>query len=157
MIRCGNQAYIYLDRLRPTHSLKFAFLENAQEHCLTWRGQITNLIEKQRPAFARSNRPCLRTTAPVNASFSCPNNSPSIKLGLIATQLTATKGSPARLLALCMTRATSSLPVPGTPVMSTLRSRVAAIAIFFLTSRSVQIRRRAHQSPQSSLHFPPSQ
>ncbi len=32
--------------------------------------------------------------APVNAPFSCPNNSLSIKLGLIAAQLTSMKGFP---------------------------------------------------------------
>jgi hypothetical protein len=61
-------------------------------------------------------------------------NSLSIKFGLIAAQLTATKGFPLWLLALCMPRATSSFPVPGSPVMRTLRSRLAAIRIFFLTS-----------------------
>ena len=40
----------------------------------------------------------------MNAPLSCPNNSLSIKFGLIAAQLTSSKGLCNRLLALCMVK-----------------------------------------------------
>src|SRR5215475_1106678 len=50
MICRGNQAYIYLDRLRPTDSLEFAFLQRAQKKRLALWWQIADIIEEQRSA-----------------------------------------------------------------------------------------------------------
>ena len=64
--------------------------------------------------------------APVNAPFSWPNSSDSISASGIAATLMATNGCPLRWLRWWTARATSSLPVPLSPVMSTVVG-VAAI------------------------------
>jgi len=72
------------------------------------------------PPSAASNRPILRWTAPVNAPFSWPNSSEAISDAGIAAQLTRMKARLARFDRLWMARATSSLPVPVSPRMSTV-------------------------------------
>ena len=60
--------------------------------------------------------------APVIAPFSWPNNSDAINEVGIAAQLTLINGWPARCERLWMARAMSSLPVPVSPVISTVES-----------------------------------
>ena len=74
------------------------------------------------PPWACSNLPMPRSVAPVKAPFSWPNSSDSISSRGIAAMLMATKGPRARLPKLCSARATSSLPVPLSPVITTVRS-----------------------------------
>ena len=64
-------------------------------------------------------------TAPVNAPRSWPNISDSSSSGGIAPQLTAMNGWFARRLCAWMKRAISSLPVPLSPMISTVESVVA--------------------------------
>ena len=73
------------------------------------------------PPLAASNHPARDCEAPVNAPLSWPNSSASIRLSLKAPQFTATKG-PVRPLTAWMCRAMSSLPVPVSPVTSTVAS-----------------------------------
>ena len=72
------------------------------------------------PPFACSNRPSRTVLAPVNAPFSWPNNSDSIKSFGIAAMLRAIKLLSLRGLCLCRALATSSLPVPDCPLIKTL-------------------------------------
>ena len=72
------------------------------------------------PPSACSKRPRRVDCAPVKAPRSCPNNSDSSKSLGIAAVLSAMKGCTARGLCLCNARATNSLPVPDSPVMSTV-------------------------------------
>ena len=74
------------------------------------------------PPLACSNRPAERLLAPVNAPFSCPNNSDSISSRGIAAMLMATKGPDLRLPNWCNALATNSLPVPDSPLIMTVRS-----------------------------------
>ena len=60
--------------------------------------------------------------APVNAPFSWPKSSDSSSSSAIALQLIATNGLWRRGLALWIARASSSLPVPLSPVISTRAS-----------------------------------
>ena len=55
----------------------------------------------------------------MNEPFSWPNSSLSISVSGSAAQLMATNGPCRRGLSACMVRATSSLPVPLSPVIST--------------------------------------
>src|SRR3569832_1995053 len=64
-------------------------------------------------------RPRRAAVAPVKAPRSCPNNSDSNRSRGIAAVLRAMKGLSARGLWRCSARATSSLPVPDSPLMST--------------------------------------
>jgi len=56
----------------------------------------------------------------VKAPFSWPNSSDSTSVSGIAATLTATKAWPRRSLRAWIARATSSLPVPLSPVISTV-------------------------------------
>ena len=81
-------------------------------------------------------RPGRELRASVNAPFTCPNSSLSSRLSGIAAQLMATNGPSLRGLRWWMALATSSLPVPLSPVMSTVVSVSATRAtrsyIFFI-------------------------
>ena len=85
------------------------------------------------PPWARSKRPTVDATAPVNAPRSWPNNSLSSNSPGMAPQLTGTKGLPSRPEMRCRLRATTSLPVPDSPVISTFTSVSASLATTSLT------------------------
>ena len=72
------------------------------------------------PLSACSKRPRRMVAAPVNAPRSWPNSSLSSRSFGIAAVLMAMKGFGARGLWRCSARATSSLPVPDSPLMSTV-------------------------------------
>ena len=74
------------------------------------------------PPSACWKRPSVRAWAPVKAPFSWPNSSLSISSRGMAAMLMATNGPLRRLEKSCSTRATSSLPVPDSPVIMTVRS-----------------------------------
>ena len=81
---------------------------------------------KSVPPSARSKRPRLVATAPVNAPRTWPNSSLSSRPSGIAVQLIGRNGFCARRPWWCSVRATTSLPVPLSPVISTLASTCAA-------------------------------
>ena len=72
------------------------------------------------PLLAASNRPCLSVLAPVKEPLTWPNSSDSSRVSGMAPQLTATKGRSVRGESSCKARAASSLPVPDSPMSSTL-------------------------------------
>ena len=71
------------------------------------------------PPLASSKRPARSVCASVNAPFLWPNISLSNSEEEMPPRFTLTNGPPARLLCLWMASATSSLPVPLSPVMRT--------------------------------------
>ena len=81
------------------------------------------------PPRASSNRPFLSTTAPVKAPRTWPNSSDSRSPSGSAPQLTGTNARAERGPWRWMARATSSLPVPVSPVTSTGASDAHASAI----------------------------
>ena len=72
------------------------------------------------PPSACSKRPLRNACAPVKEPFSWPNNSDSNNSFGIAAVFKAMKALSERGLCLCSERATSSLPVPDSPVIKTL-------------------------------------
>ena len=88
------------------------------------------------PPSASSNRPSRRSAAPVNAPFSCPNSSLSSKLSGNAPTLTAMKGLFRRGPSTASARATSSLPLPLSPSISTVLLTGAICSTFTITSRN---------------------
>ena len=72
------------------------------------------------PPSACSNRPRRIVAAPVKAPRSWPNNSLSNRSFGIAAVLMAMNGLAARGLCRCSANATSSLPVPDSPVIKTV-------------------------------------
>ena len=97
--------------------------------------------------------------APVNAPFLCPKSSLSSSVSGMAPQLMATKGWLARELARWMARATSSLPVPLSPWMSTLASLAATRWALARTSsmreERVTISSRQDCPPPARPRLPP--
>jgi len=85
--------------------------------------------KKMVPPSAASNLPILRSVEPVKEPLSLPNSSASKRLSGIAAQLTAIKGLLALLLILCILFATTSLPVPVSPVIRTVVSNGAILLI----------------------------
>jgi len=69
--------------------------------------------------LANSKQPVRRSIAPVNAPFSWPKISLSIKVSGMAAQLIGMKGLVRRGLRSWIVRATNSLPVPLAPVIKT--------------------------------------
>ena len=91
------------------------------------------------PRSASSNRPSRRSAAPVNAPFSCPNNSLSSSVSGSAPTLTAMKGRGLRALSTCSARATSSFPVPLSPSTRTVAVTGAICSTWTITSRTASL------------------
>ena len=58
-------------------------------------GHVADLVQEKVPPSARSNAPCFTLSAPVNAPFSCPNNSLSSSALFQAVQFRCDLGRPA--------------------------------------------------------------
>ncbi len=71
------------------------------------------------PRCATSISPAFAAVAPVNAPFSCPNNSDSINSRARPAQFRSTYGSRARGPLWCIQRASTPLPAPVSPRIST--------------------------------------
>ncbi len=98
---------------------------------LAWVFRLMSPISSRKsvPVSATSNLPRRSDTAPVNAPRAWPNSSLSISSSGMAAQLTSMNGPARRRLIAWMLRATSSLPVPFSPKISTRPLVGAAIAI----------------------------
>jgi len=109
-----------MDRVPPTRSIH-APAKHAQSNLGLGR-KLSDFIEEDRAPAASSNRPSRRCNAPVKEPFSWPNNSEAIKSRGIAAQLTQTKAREERRDADGSRAQPSSLPVPVSPVISTVAS-----------------------------------
>ena len=87
-----------------------------------WRCVDISLISSRRsvPPSAASKSPCLLEMAPVKAPRTCPKSSDSISSFGIAAQFTPTNGPFLRLELKWIVLARSVLPVPLSPVRSTV-------------------------------------
>ena len=105
---------------------------------LTWMFGVTVPISSRKsvPPLDSSIRPRLFAIAPVKAPFTCPNSSDSSSVSGMAEQLTATKERSARPLRWWIERATSSLPVPVSPAISTV-ARLGATRAIRSRTRSI--------------------
>ena len=91
--------------------------------------------KKKVPWLASSKRPCLVWKAPVKEPLVWPNSSLSRRLSTKAEQSTGTNSFFALSLRVWIARATSSFPVPLSPVRSTVLSLGAARLMVEKTSR----------------------
>gem|GEM_PF-2115449 len=140
----------------PTRSKRLSW---STRRILIWTFWLISPISSRNrvPSLASSKRPFLRACAPVNEPFSCPNSSLSRSDSASAAQCTFMNGLSARGDRLCIASATSSLPTPDSPVMSTLafvgatrrtRSNMRLMAGVFPTM--VDVRRCDSTSSSSS-------
>ena len=92
---------------------------------------------------ATSTSPCLAATAPVNAPFSCPNNSLARSSSVRVAQFMERNGLSFLLLVEWMILAIRFFPTPLSPVSSTLQSDSlifsTRLKIFFMPSLSAII------------------
>jgi hypothetical protein len=105
-----------------------AVLDHAQDLLLEGERHVADLVEEQRPPSHCSNFPAGAGRAPVKAPRSKPNSSLSSSVSGNAAQLTARNGRSPRPEASWIARATSSLPVPRSPTISTGRGMRATRA-----------------------------
>src|SRR5687767_7835091 len=106
------------------------------------------------PPCARSKKPWCWRSAPVKLPFSWPKISLSIRFGEMAPQLTARNGRARRRLKSCTVRATSSLPVPLSPVTNTVTEVPAAPAALQVVVQGLDLglqHRRLHQPREDAL------
>src|SRR6185503_7144815 len=96
------------------------------------------------PPSASSKRPGRSLIAPVKAPRSCPKSSDSISVSEKSAQLTATKGRCLRRLDWWMSVAVTSLPVPLSPVTSTV------LSLFPMTRRNSNTARIRALCPTTS-------
>ena len=94
---------------------------------------------KRVPPWASRKAPRRLAVAPLKAPRTWPKSSLSSRSGGMAAQLTATKGAPRRLPCSWMARATSSLPVPVSPVTSTVASLSTRRPMVFCTWRRASL------------------
>ena len=99
------------------------------------------------PPLAYWNRPIRSRSAPVNAPLTWPNSSLSSTFSLSSAQLSGTNGLFLRGLLMCRALATSSLPVPLSPV---IRTEAEVGAIWRSLAMTRVHRRRAADRPLRS-------
>jgi hypothetical protein len=92
------------------------------------------------PPSASAKRPRRFALAPVKAPFTCPNSSDSSRASGIAAQLTLISGRSACALRAWIARAASSLPVPVSPVTSTVLLACATFSSLWITSCIARLR-----------------
>src|SRR5262245_40960732 len=112
----------------PTRSNSRSCSTRRRSTCVP-TGSSPTSSRKSVPPAATSKRPRRRCSAPVNAPRSWPKSSDAIKVSGIAAQLTLTKGPAARRDQAWMARARSSLPVPVSPLTSTVDSVAATFRV----------------------------
>ena len=147
-MRGRDDAHVDRDRLRCAHRPHFAFLQHAQQLDLQRaaacrRSRRGRSCRRRRPGTS----PLCACTAPVNAPRAWPNSSDSSSGSGIAPQLTPTNGLSRRGLARWMARASSSLPVPESPKISTLASESA-------TSRACRSRSSMRRAARDDARAP---
>ena len=111
----------WIGALPPTRSNSRSWRTRSS---LAWvsRGSSPISSRKSVPPSASSKRPMRRAMAPVKAPFSWPNSSLSTSPAGRAAQLTLISGLAVRRLWEWIARAISSLPVPVSPLISTVAS-----------------------------------
>jgi len=114
----GDDAHVDLHRLVAAERFDRSFLQHPEQLGLRRLRQLRDLVQEQRAAMRGLEAAVRRLLAPVKAPRSCPNSSASIKVSGKAAQLTATNGLGRRPPPSCSARATSSLPVPLSPVIT---------------------------------------
>src|SRR5436190_7553654 len=118
----GQHAHVHRNRMTVADSLNLMILKDTEQRNLCFRRQIANLVEEDRAAiggFEPAEAPLQR--ARERALLVAEELGGDERRG-IAAQFTRMKARPARCDFLWMARAISSLPLPVSPLMSTVES-----------------------------------
>src|ERR1035441_3303708 len=143
-VRGRDQTDVDVDRLRPADPLEVVPLEDAQQLGLDGGGRVATSSRKSVPPCAISKRPDREATAPVKAPRSWPKSSDSASVSVSAELFTATNGPSRRELLRWIASATSSFPVPLSPVTRTVAS---VGATFSMAAKSARIPGLSPTSP----------
>ena len=135
-IRSGNHADVHADRPAATDPLEFVLLQHAQQHDLGLGGEFADLVEEDGSAVGQLEATLASLQGSGERPFSWPNSSEAMNDDGIAAQFTATKARAERGDRLWIARAMSSLPVPVSPVISTVESVGATLDTCDRTVRS---------------------
>ncbi len=100
--------------------LDLAGLQDAQELALHLERHVPDLVEEDGGAIRLLEQPGLIGDGAVKAPRLCPKSSDSISVGVSAVQFTVTSGLSCWYEYRWIARATSSLPVPDSPRISTV-------------------------------------
>ena len=148
MCRCKHT---HVDVACPGRSdpLNLAILKDPKKSCLGGWRQFSRLIEKHRSFMGGFKEPGSHLICPVNAPRSWPNNSLSIRVSDTEAQLMAIKGLCALRLLRWIARATSSLPVPVSPVIRTVVSFGATLAIVSRIAQMLSLSPKISCGPSS--------
>jgi len=141
-IRGGDHAGVEAQEAARADGLELAALEHAQQLHLRARGEILDLVEEQRPAVGGLEEAAAVADGAGEGAANVPKSSLSKRLSGTSAQLTATNGPRARGPASWMARATSSLPVPVSPSISTVAVDAAARRIVARKDRMALLSRR---------------
>ena len=125
-----------VDRPGPgiSHGRHLAMLDRPEQLDLDRRRDVADLVQQHGPPVGQLEQALAVLTAPVNEPRTWPKSSRSISPELSAARQTGRKGPLRRVLWRWMARATSSLPVPLSPVISTGTSVGATRAICLKSS-----------------------
>jgi hypothetical protein len=120
LVRRGDDPHVGLDRRMAADAVEMPVGQHAQQAGLQFGRHVADFVEEQRAALGLLEAPAALRLAPVKAPRSWPKSSDSSRSRGIAAVLMAMKGLSARGLWRCRARATSSLPEPDSPVISTV-------------------------------------
>jgi len=121
-IRGREHAHVHVQFGTRAQPPQLAFFQHAQQFGLRACGHFAHLVQQQCAARGQFEAPGSALDRARECAFSWPKISLSMSVSGIAAQLTATNGRDLRGLKSWSVRATSSLPVPLSPVMSTAHS-----------------------------------
>ena len=119
-ISSGHHPYINRDLFIAANPCDLVFLEGTKHFGLCAEAHVADLIQKQCTPIGLFKLTDALLDGRSKGTFSWPNNSLSISSLGMAAQLTSISGPVARLLRSWIHRATSSLPVPLSPVIRTV-------------------------------------
>jgi hypothetical protein len=140
-----NDPDIHLDGLFLAYRVNFALLQEAQQLGLDVQGQLSNFVQKQRSSGGRPDDAQGVFVGPGKSSLRCPNSRLSTNSAGIAAQLKGKNTRSRRRLVAWSARATSSLPTPDSPVMSTVTSEER---IFSMRSTTDSMAGDSHTRPR---------
>src|SRR5580765_84036 len=151
-------------RSAPSGSISRSCRTRSSLACKAWL-IVPISSRKMEPPLASENLPRLVVDASVNAPLTCPNSSDSSSVSGMAAQFTLMNGLLWRAPRLWSARATSSLPVPVSPVIRTVLGASATCSIRLITSAIARLRPTISpplrflsiiaSSPSASLARPP--
>jgi hypothetical protein len=133
-VRGRNQPDVRSDGRRAAEPFEFLFLKYSQQFGLQLQGNVSNLIQEKSTLVGEFETSDTLRDGARKRPRSWPNNSLSNSPRGSAAQFSLTNGWLRRLLSSCSLEAINPLPVPVSPIISTVESvgpTISACSIVF--------------------------